>query len=302
MSADNQALLSGAIRFLQQLLRVNLFSAISSSLCIALIFILIYHIIGSLNLIERIIASLVGSLSIICSQAFDNFSLIAEVYAFQNFLLLILLVILIKSHSSILQTRLRFQYCFAFLYGISLGIHASMAVFIPAFLVYNLVIDQRVLRSKQISFILFFSLLGFFVYIFLPLRSLSPLAFDWGDPETLYQFLRQIFDKKDSNKEIYYLIKFSIFDFMLYINNLIGEFSIILCLVGAVGFLKLLVSKFHIAILLSSVFFINILFFLNAGWTVSWGYIPSFIIFSIFIDKGKRKNDKRIPNEIKLSK
>jgi hypothetical protein len=46
-------------------LRVNLFSSISSSLCIALIFILLYQIIDYGGLRERIIASIGGSLSLI---------------------------------------------------------------------------------------------------------------------------------------------------------------------------------------------------------------------------------------------
>ena len=245
-------------------LRVNLFSAVSSSLCVALICILINIVLDSLESIERSFASLVGGLSIICSQAFNNFSLIAEVYTFQNCCLLVLLILSIKSYSYTSHSHLRFQYCFWFLYGISLGAHAVMAIYIPAFLVYDFISHKRIPKLKQVLFILFFSLFGFLVYLFLPLRSLSPLAFDWGDPETLHRFLSQIFDKKDSNKEIYYLINFSIFDLRPYISNLIGEFSIILCVVGVAGLIKLLINNFRVTVLLSLIFFTNILFFLNA--------------------------------------
>jgi tetratricopeptide (TPR) repeat protein len=267
-------------------LRVNLFSSISSSLCISLIFILLYQILDCEFPVARIIASAGGSLSLTGCQSFWTFSSITEVYAFQNFFLILLLILLIKSHSLISSSNLRLKYSFTFLYGLSLGVHASMAIFIPAFLIYALISDKSTLQTKKFAFILFFSILGFLTYILLPFRSVSPIVFDWGNPETFYRFLGQIFDRKDSDKGIYYLTHISLFEFKRYIGHLINEFSIILCLMGIIGFFRLLILRFQIAILLFFIFISNIAFFMNAGWTVSWGYIPSFVIFSIFIGNG----------------
>ncbi len=267
-------------------LRVNFFSSICSSICVSLIFILIFQIGHLCSIWIKYIASIIGSLSLFASKSFHHFSEVAEVYSFQNLSLILLIMILIISQSSRLDFRARYDYCFAFLYGISIGIHASMIIFSPAFILYLFMRDRWRFRIKQVCFSLFFSMLGFAIYIYLPLRSISVLPFDWGNPETLYQFFSQIFDKKGNSQENFYLLDITAFKFKLYVEHITNEFSAFFVFVGAVGLIGLFMCQLNLSILLCTIFISNIVFFLNAGWTVSWGYIPSYIIFIIFIGYG----------------
>lgn len=134
-------------------LRVNFFSSISSSLCILLIFTLLYQIFNLNDSKKIILASIIGSLSLIACQSFWNFSILSEVYTFQNFFLLILLFILIKSHTCTTISHLRYKYIFSFLYGLSLGAHAAMAIFLPAFILYEILNNKNFLHVKRLAFI-----------------------------------------------------------------------------------------------------------------------------------------------------
>ena len=111
-----------------------------------------------------------------------------------------MIILLIKAHACDLNSDLRYRYSFAFLYGLSLGVHASMIIFSPAFILYMLISDKSNLQAKKIAHMLFFVTFGFAIYVFLPFRSLSPMVYDWGDPETFYQFLNQIFDQKSHSE------------------------------------------------------------------------------------------------------
>ena len=88
-----------------------------------------------------------------------------------------------------------------FLYGLSAGIHATVALFLPAvvvFIVLNLRRDELPRRLGDVGWALLFFLIGFSVYLYLPIRSLSNPRMDWGNPETLEQFFIHITDRKDS--------------------------------------------------------------------------------------------------------
>ena len=267
-------------------LRVNLFSAISSSLCIAITFLLLFYFFHYNSSINKYMSCIGGSLSLFACKSHWNLSLISEVYSFQNFFLVLLLIFLIKSYSPILSLRLRYQYIFALLYGLSLGVHAAMVIFAPVFIVFFLDTSKNTLSAKDTIFTLFFFSFGFLIYAFLPFRSLSQIAYDWGNPETFNQFLNQILNKKDTARGIYKLSHLSLLNSLTYINNLRNEFPIILLIIGIIGLAKLIITQLRIAILCSSVFLAHTIFFLHLGWSVSWGYIPSYVIMSLFIAVG----------------
>ena len=267
-------------------LRANLFSALSSSLCIVMVFVLLHNFFHYRSITNKYISCIVSILSLFTCNSHWNLSLISEVYAFQNFFLVLLLIILMKSHHSMPALQLRYQYIFVFLYGLSLGVHATMAIFAPVFTVFFFDKNKNILKVKTLIYIFFFFLLGFLTYVYLPLRSLSQIAYDWGNPETFNQFLNQILNKKDSAREIYKVSNLSLLNITTYIYNLRNEFPTILLVIGVIGFAKLTMTQFRIAMLCSLVFLAHTTFFLHLGWSVSWGYIPSFVILSLFIASG----------------
>ena len=120
-------------------LRVNMFSALLGALSIALLFALLCELLGEAPPWTRVGAALSGALFLLLSESFWRFSEVAEVYTLQNCLLVILMMLLLKARQArtLLHTSTsRFYWLFAFLYGLSTGVHATMALFAPAFLLF----------------------------------------------------------------------------------------------------------------------------------------------------------------------
>ena len=70
-----------------------------------------------------------GALFLLVSESFWRFAEVAEVYSLQNYLLLLLLSLLLKARSSMPCVQRSFYWLFAFLYGLSAGVHASHGFF-----------------------------------------------------------------------------------------------------------------------------------------------------------------------------
>ncbi len=81
----------------------------------------------------------------------------------------------------------------AYLFGLGLTAHPSVVLAAPGLAALVVVRNWDVFR-KPVELVLaaLFSLLGFSIYLYLPLRSLADPAMDWGDPETLQGFLAHV--------------------------------------------------------------------------------------------------------------
>src|SRR5215831_14588375 len=182
-------------------LRVNLFSALCGALTISLLFSLLYMLFTESPPWMRFCTALSGALFLLVSESLWRFSEVAEVYALQDCLLVGLLTLLVKArqvHTRTQPSHPALYWLCAFLYGLSAGVHATMGFFLPAFLVFLGLTEPRLLRGKALAFLILFFLLGFATYLYLPIRSLSDPALDWGDTETFRQFLIHITDHKDA--------------------------------------------------------------------------------------------------------
>jgi len=89
-------------------------------------------------------------------------------------------------------------YAGAFLYGLAAGNHGTVAFYVPAFLAYVLLHSRRE-TWRRFFYLLFFFLVGFSVYLYLPIRSSADPAFDFGSPDTWQRFLMHISDRKDTD-------------------------------------------------------------------------------------------------------
>ncbi len=128
------------------------------------------------------------------SFPFWSSSLVAEVYTLHAFftVLIIYLLLLWKTNNDS-----RFLFLAALCFGLSSGNHATVAFYLPAILVLYLVWGKgSKLRNLGISSLIF--LLGFSVYLYLPIRSLAEPIIDWGNPETLQNFFDQVTDRRHS--------------------------------------------------------------------------------------------------------
>ena len=265
--------------------RVNFFSALIAAGAVSLLFALLYDLLSTSTRWIRWGSALGGSLFLLLCLSFWRFAEIAEVYTLQNFVLILLLRLLLKGYTCSHITQARYFWLFAFCYGLSAGVHATMALFVPGFLGFILLVAPQMFYGRRFAFLAFFFLLGFSVYLYLPLRSLTLLAFDWGDPQTWQQFLVHITDRKHASDHTVFVWKQLPHQFRMYGQHLMSEFTLLGCIMGALGFVRLAWKDSRLCCLLGLVFLGNVSFFIRT-WTVAWGFIPSYVIFTIWIGVG----------------
>src|SRR5215831_7981862 len=268
-------------------LRVNFFSALCAGLTVRVVFSLLYALLTESLPGMRLCAALSGALWLLVSESFWRFSEVAEVYTLQDCLLVVLLTLLVKARQARTwaQPHIGLYWLGAFLYGLSAGVHATMAFFLPAFLVFLGLTAPRMLRGKGLAFLAFFFLLGFASYLYLPIRSLSDPALDWGDTETFRQFLIHITDKKDA--AVHFAMPWPKIPYQIhvYLANLVNEFSTLGFILGLLGCIYLFYKDKPLWLLLFLIFLGNVWFFIRT-WKAAFGFLPSFIIFSLWIGFG----------------
>lgn len=151
---------------------------------------------------------------------------------------------------------------------------------------------KQLLKSSLLLSFLF--LLGFSVFLYLPVRSTMNPTFDLGNPETFQRFINHITDRKDSSSffsdisEAFLFVK----NAGLFSQAYIKEFTLIGFLCGIIGFVFHACNHKKTFLLCFLLFFVNILFYLTAKhepFTNSMISLPSIIIFSFWIGVGVYK-------------
>jgi hypothetical protein len=94
----------------------------------------------------------------------------------------------------------------AFLCGLALGAHQSMVLLIPAYAWLVISADWSIIRRIKDLIISFaFFLLGFSIYLYLPIRAARGPLLNWGDPQTLprflWHFLRKGYPSQNVNRD-----------------------------------------------------------------------------------------------------
>jgi hypothetical protein len=86
--------------------------------------------------------------------------------------------------------RPSYIYVCTFLAGLSMAVHQTIVLLLPAWFLMIVLTDWRVIkRFKELVLATAFALVGFSVHLYLPLRALSNPILNWGDSKTLNQFL-----------------------------------------------------------------------------------------------------------------
>jgi len=173
-------------------------------------------------------------------------------------------------------------YAAGFLYGLAAGNHGSVAFYLPAFLVYFF-LKSRKDTWRRFILLIFFFLAGFSVYIYLPLRSLANPTIDWGNPETWSGFWRHVTDRKDSGfhfKEVREGVRFFDYAWVFLSQKTPGFFWPLGLPLVIIGFWRMLRSNFALAVSLSLITLINLLFFIR--WVLTSAFLPAYFCVAIF--------------------
>ncbi len=133
------------------------------------------------------------------------------------------------------------------------------------------------LKPADLLMVIFFFLVGFSVYLYLPLRSAAGPRMDWGNPRTLEGFLIQIFDKKDT--AYHFAVSRGGFPQklgeFLYITG--RELTFLWPLTALFGFYLAVKKNWKLFVLLILFFLAQITFFIWY-WSVGTIYIPSYVV------------------------
>ena len=174
----------------------------------------------------------------------------------------------------------------SFLFGLSLGTYGAMVLYLPAFLGFCFLADRRWYRDFRVLFMgVFFFLLGFSVYLYLPLRSSTHPFLDWGEPRTLSRFLNHLMDAKDTPHNVSFpwatIGSLSWNSFKV----LVDQFTPLGIFLSGLGAVTLFRKDRAFFALTFGVALIHWLFFVRL-WEMAFLYIPLFLIMALWIGWG----------------
>jgi len=268
--------------------RLNLMSAFFGAATVSLIYALVLKITiknagnNSFINVYRII-SVIAALSLAFAKTFWFQSEFADVYTFNSFFVGLMVLILVQWSEN---KEFKLLYIFFLVYGLSLGAHMSNILFLPAFLIFIVINDYKVLLKKRSLFFMFllFSLgLSQFLYILIR-ASMNPEYSYISDNLNMWvwfisgQYYSQhfIFSFSELPSRI-----------SMYTDFLETNFFILSSILGSIGMWELFKRNIRIFTLLILIFLSNVGFYLNYYvYDVESMFIPSYLIFSIFIGIG----------------
>src|SRR5215204_1545307 len=236
--------------------RVNLASAIYGVAAVLVVYLAGMRVGGGA------VAAAAGALAFGLSGVYWNQAVIAEVYTFEALLVALVILFLFlwrdRCHS-------RYLLLSAFLVGLSLTHHLTSVLLVPATLAFVFLTDRRVLsRTGLMLKSLGLFLLGLLPLLYLPIRALMHAPLNEADPSTPWRFLLIItggsFLAESSEKGRHCSpSSLALADpstkLQLLGDHLLGQFPLVLMVVGALAAVYLLFTDRATAVLLGTLFF-----------------------------------------------
>ncbi|MEW6102901.1 MAG: DUF2723 domain-containing protein [bacterium] len=87
------------------------------------------------------------------------------------------------------QKKKKYLYLLAFIYGLAVSNHNLSATIFPSLFYLVFVTDKRAFKPKILFNLFLLFLLGFSIYLYLPIRALAKPEIDWGFPITFKAFV-----------------------------------------------------------------------------------------------------------------
>jgi hypothetical protein len=236
--------------------RVNLASAVYGVAAVLVVYL------AGLRLVRRAVAAAVGAMAFGLSGVFWSQAVIAEVYTLEALLVALVIFVLLVWRD---RREGRYLLLSAFLVGLSLTHHLTSVLLVPATVAFVLLTDRRVFsRTGLLAKCLGIFLLGLLPVLYLPIRALMHAPLNEADPSTPWRFLLLItggsFLAESSEKgrncsPSSLALADASTRLGLLGNHLLGQFPLILMLVGVLAAVYLLFTDRATAILLGVLFF-----------------------------------------------
>ena len=271
--------------------RINLASAVYGVAAVLVVYL------SGLRLCNRAVAAAAGALAFGLSSAFWSQAVISEVYTLEALLVaLVILALLVWRDTR--NDRL-LMLC-AFLVGLSLTHHLTSILLVPAALAFVFLTDRRVFSKVGLMLKSFgLSLIGLLPLLYLPIRAMMQAPLNEADPSTLWRFLLLVTGGSflaESSEEGRHCSPSALAladpstKLGLLGDQLLGQFPIILMLVGVLAAAYLLFRDRAAAVLLGTLFFSCLgqaVVYLQLGIEDFYVFlIPSFLAFGLCISAG----------------
>ena len=271
--------------------RTNLASAVYGVAAVLVVYL------AGLRLCRRPVAAATGALAFGLSSAFWSQAIIPEVYTLEALLVAFVILILLVWRDT---RKDRYLLLSAFIVGLSLTHHLTSVLLVPAALAFVFLTDRRVFSKVRLmlkSLGLF--LLGLLPFLYLPIRAMMQAPLNEADPSTPWRFLLLVTGGSflaESSEEGRHCSPSALAladpstKLGLLGDQLLGQFPIILMLVGVLAAAYLLFRDRAAAILLG-VLFVGCLgqaiLYLQLGIEDYYVFlIPAFLAFGLCISVG----------------
>ena len=283
--------------------QVNFATSVFAALTVMVLYFFIFEIAkryGSENTKEYllIIISVTGSLCFAFSKTFWSQCTMAEVYTLTS-LSVIATLFLLTSYGRIVENgdinrAKKILYIFSLVYGIAFANHNTLMYLFPFYTGYIIYTGKGKLKFDVFIIAIALMFLGLTFYMYMPLRSLANPAMDWGNPETLDNFIRQILRTQYGRlakvpRSIPRLFEQS----FVFLKSLLYQFTpylLSLSILGLILNFKRKIVMFTVLIFVA--FSFGIIFLMNFNITpkeldsVEVFYIPAYLITTIWMSLG----------------
>jgi hypothetical protein len=270
---------------------INLASAVYGVAAVLVIYL------AGLGLCRQAVAAAAGALAFGLSDAFWGQAVISEVYTLEALLVALVILALLVWRDTRAE---RYLLLSAFLVGLSLTHHLSSVLLVPAALAFVVLTDRSVfskagLMLKSLGLFLF----GVLPFLYLPIRAMMQAPLNEADPSTPWRFLLLVtggsFLAESSEKGRHcspsaLALADPSTKLGLFADHLLGQFSIILMLVGVFATVFLVFRDRAAAVLLGTLFFGCLgqaVVYLQLGIEDFYVFlIPAFLAFGLCISVG----------------
>jgi len=266
--------------------RVNLMSAVLGAAGVALLYLILRLLTGNHTPAASRLAAAFGALLFAFSLTFWSQTGIAEVYAPNLFMVALTVLLLLQWARS---RYFLWFWAFALVYGLSLGTHMSNLGFAPAFALFVLLVEWRILLRPWVwlgAALLFF--LGVLQFLWLPYTAttLNDVNMLRHAPTTLagiYNYTLGAFPEF----KFAFPLKAIPERIVLYLYLLAQNFGVVGILAGLGGMAALLWQRPKHFFLLMGMYLVNVWFFVQyRAFDVDVFFIPSHFVYAIWIGFG----------------
>ena len=271
--------------------RVSLASAVYGTVAV-----LIVYLVG-LRLGGRSVAAAAGALAFGLCGTFWSQAVIPEVYTLEALLVALVILVLLVWRD---RRDDRYLLLIAFLVGLSLTHHLTSVLLVPAVPAFVLLTDRRVFsRTGLLLKGLGLFLLGLLPLLYLPVRAMMHAPLNEADPSTPWRllmlvtggsFLAESSEKGRQCSPSTLSLADPSTKLQILGDHLLGQFPLVLMLVGVLSAVYLLFTDRAIATLFGTLFFgclLQAIVYLQLGIEDYYVFlIPAYLVFALCISVG----------------